>query len=109
MLNYNYEKKPTAAVIKAAAKKLVFDALQAGTPLNDLQAEFVGAVPYIPVSINEQEVWVEIKLTTKQWTDSKRAKAFDPFEAQAEFEETRAAKEKEAEIKKKNKEQKKKK
>lgn len=103
MLNYNYEKKPTAAVVKAAAKKLVFDALQAGTPLNELQAEFVGAVPYIPVSINEQEVWVEVKLTTKQYTDTKVSKAFDPFVAREEYEAEQEIKRAEAEAKAKAK------
>ena len=104
MLNYTTENKMTAMAMKAAARKLVLDELQKGVSLNDLNAEFVGAVPYIPTCINGQEIWVEIKLTSKQFTDTERTPAFDVFEAQEAFRIETEQKEKEKERKKAEKE-----
>lgn len=38
-------------------------------------------------TIGNQEVWVEVSLKTKAWKDTKKSKAFDPYEAAAEWEE----------------------
>ena len=32
-------------------------------------------------NVDGQEIWVEITVKTKAWKDTKKAKAFDPFEA----------------------------
>ena len=53
--------------------------------------------------MGEQEVWVEVKLTTKQYTDTKISKAFDPFVAREEYETEQAIKAAEAEAKAKAK------
>lgn len=103
MLNVTIE-KATAMQIKTEAKKAAMEAIQAGN-WNDLGAEYVGPTPYIPVQVNGQEVWVEVKLTTKQWTDSKAFHAFDPFAAAEEYEENMRIKAQEAEAAKKAKEE----
>ena len=95
------EKKMTAAEIKANAKINVLAELSA--KLEELGAEMVGNVAYIPQTIGEQEVWVEVKLTTKQYTDTKVSKAFDPFVAREEYEAEQAIKQAEAEAKAKAK------
>lgn len=95
------EKKMTAAEIKATAKAEVLAELSA--KLEELGAEMVGNVAYIPQTVGEQEVWVEIKLTTKQYTDTKVSKAFDPFVAREEYETEQAIKAAEAEAKAKAK------
>ena len=95
------EKKMTAAEIKATAKVNVLTELSA--KLEELGAEMVGNVVYIPQTIGEQEVWVEVKLTTKQYTDTKVSKAFDPFVAREEYEAEQEIKRAEAEAKAKAK------
>ena len=74
------EKKMTAAEIKATAKENVLNVLR--DVLESNGAEMVGNTAYIPQTVGEQEVWVEVKLTTKQYTDTKVSKAFDPFVAE---------------------------
>lgn len=96
------EKKMTAAEIKALAKVNVLNELT--SKLEELGAEMVGNTAYIPQTIGEQEVWVEVKLTTKQYTDTKVSKAFDPFVAREEYEAEQEIKRLEAESKKKAKE-----
>lgn len=39
----------------------------------------------IPVEVNGQEIWVTVTLQAKQWYDTERTKAFDPFVAEAEW------------------------
>lgn len=95
------EKKMTATEIKATAKANVLSELSA--KLEKLGAEMVGNVAYIPQTVGEQEVWVEVKLTTKQYTDTKVSKAFDPFIAREEYEAEQAIKAAEAEAKAKAK------
>lgn len=95
------EKKMTAAEIKATAKANVLTELSA--KLEELGAEMVGNVAYVPQTIGEQEVWVEVKLTTKQYTDTKVSKAFDPFVAREEYEAEQEIKRAEAEAKAKAK------
>lgn len=95
------EKKMTAAEIKATAKAEVLAELSA--KLDELGAEMVGNVAYVPQTIGEQEVWVEVKLTTKQYTDTKVSKAFDPFVAREEYEAEQEIKRAEAEAKAKAK------
>lgn len=95
------EKKMTAAEIKATAKVKVLSELSA--KLEELGAEMVGNVAYIPQTVGEQEVWVEVKLTTKQYTDTKVSKAFDPFVAREEYETEQSIKAAEAEAKAKAK------
>lgn len=95
------EKKMTAAEIKANAKVNVLSALT--DTLTALNAEMVGNTAYIPQTIGEQEVWVEVKLTTKQYTNTKVSKAFDPFVAREEYEAEQAIKQAEAEAKAKAK------
>lgn len=96
--------KATAAKIKAEAKKAVMEAIEQGK-WAELEVENVGPVPYVPVLVNELEVWVELKLTTKQWTDTKISSAFDPFTAAQEYEEEMRIKAEEAEAAKKAKEE----
>jgi hypothetical protein len=95
------EKKITAAEIKATAKANVLAELS--SKLEELGAEMVGNVAYIPQTVGEQEVWVEVKLTTKQYTDTSVSKAFDPFVARENYESEQAVKAAEAEAKAKAK------
>lgn len=95
------EKKMTASEIKATAKANVLAELS--EKLEELNAEMVGNVAYIQQVVGEQEVWVEVKLTTKQYTDTKVSKAFDPFVAREEYEAEQVIKEAEAEAKAKAK------
>ena len=102
----NTEKKMTTPVIKATAKIDVFDAIK--PTLDNLNAEYVGNVAYIPMTYGDIEVWVEVKLTTKNWYDSKSSignviKGFDVFEKQREYEEEQEIKRIEAEAKAKAK------
>jgi hypothetical protein len=91
----------TSAQIKESAKSTV---LAKFTALYDsLSAEMVGNIAYIPVTVGGQEVWVEVKLTTKQWTDTKVSDAFDPFTAREEYEEEQRIKAEEKAIKEKEK------
>ena len=78
------EKKMTMAQIKAAAKEKVFNAL--AQKYEELSGEVIGSNAYIPVTIGDQELWVEVKLTSKQYTDTKVSKAFDPFVAREAYE-----------------------
>lgn len=95
----------TAAKIKAEAKAAVLEEIKAGR-WNELGVEYVGPVPYAPVQVNNTiECWVELKLTTKQWTDTKVSSAFDPFVAAQEYEEEMRIKTEEAEAAKKAKEE----
>lgn len=95
------EKKMTAAEIKATAKENVLNVLR--DVLESNGAEMVGNTAYLPQTVGEQEVWVEVKLTTKQYTDTKVSKAFDPFVAREEYETEQAIKAAEAEAKAKAK------
>lgn len=95
----------TAAKIKAEAKAAVLEEIKAGR-WNELGVEYVGPVPYAPVQVNNTiECWVELKLTTKQWTDTKVSSAFDPFAAAAEYEEEMRIKAEEAEAARKAREE----
>ena len=91
------EKKMTAAEIKATAKENVLNVLR--DVLESNGAEMVGNTAYIPQTVGEQEVWVEVK----QYTDTKVSKAFDPFVAREEYEEEQKIKRDEAEAKAKAK------
>lgn len=95
------EKKMTAAEIKATAKAEVLAELSA--KLDELGVEMVGNVAYVPKTVGGQEVWVEVKLTTKQYTDTKVSKAFDPFVAREEYEAEQEIKRAEVEAKAKAK------
>ena len=100
------EKKMTTPVIKATAKNDVFEAIK--PTLDNLNAEYVGNVAYIPMMYGDVEVWVEVKLTTKNWYDSKSSigntiKGFDVFEKQREYEAEMEVKRIEAEAKAKAK------
>ena len=102
----NTEKKMTTPVIKATAKADVFESIK--PTLDGLNAEYIGNVAYIPMSYGDVEVWVEVKLTTKNWYDSKSStgnviKGFDVFEKQKEYEEEMEIKRIEAEAKAKAK------
>lgn len=96
--------KMTAAEIKATAKVEVAEMLK--ETLTAANAEMVGLTGYIPLTIGDQEVWVEVKLTTKNWTDTKVSKAFDPFVAREEYETEQEIKRADAERKAKEKEEK---
>jgi hypothetical protein len=69
-----------------------------------MNAEYVGNVAYIPMTYGDVEVWVEVKLTAKNWYDSKSStgntiKGFDVFEKQREYEAEMEVKRIEAEAK----------
>ena len=76
--------KMTSAQVKENGKVQVLDKL---TPvLEEMGAEMVGKTAYVPLTVDGIEIWVEVKLTTKQWTDTKVSEAFDPFVAREEYE-----------------------
>lgn len=84
--------KMTQAQMKEAAKAQVQEAIQA--ILDASNGEAVGGFETaIPVTVNEQEIWVEVKLTAKNWYDTKTTKAYDPFEKQREYHDTLADRE----------------
>ena len=100
------EKKMTTPVIKATAKADVFESIKPA--LDEMNAEYVGNVAYIPMTYGDVEVWVEVKLTAKNWYDSKSStgntiKGFDVFEKQREYEAEMEVKRIEAEAKAKAK------
>ena len=39
----------------------------------------------VAVEVNGQEIWVENKLTVKQWTKTQKADPYDPFVKEAEW------------------------
>lgn len=43
-------------------------------------------------NVDGQEVWVSVDLTVKSWKDTKRSKAFDPYEEAAAWEEEKRIK-----------------
>lgn len=93
----------TAMAIKEASKSAVMGALE--IVLDDLFVEYIGNTAYIPVEVNGRKVWVEMTLTTKQWTDTKIAPAFDIKVEQENYRINQEAKEREAEEKRKAKEE----
>lgn len=93
--------KMTMAQVKENAKLGVLENLKA--TYEAMGAEMVGNVAYIPQTVDGIEVWVEVKLTTKQWTDTKVSNAFDPFEAREAYEAEMKMKAEEKEIKEKEK------
>ena len=94
--------KMTMAQMKETAKAIVLEKLE--KVYEDLGVEMVGNVAYAPITVEGQEMWVEVKLTTKQWTSTKVSDAFDPFVAREEYEAEKKMKEKEKAIKAKEKE-----
>ena len=94
--------KMTTAQIKEVAKENVLVNLK--ELYENMGAEMVGKIAYVPQTVDGVEVWVEIKLTTKQWTNTKVSDAFDPFIAREEFETEQKMKEEEKAIKAKEKE-----
>ena len=94
--------KMTTAQIKEVAKAKVLEALSPS--YENLSAEMVGNVAYVPLTIEGIELWVEVKLTTKQWTNTKVSEAFDPFLARQEYEDEQKMKAEEKAIKAKEKE-----
>lgn len=99
-------KKMNTPTIKALAKSDVFESIK--PTLDELNAEYIGNVAYIPMNYEDVEVWVEVKLTTKNWYDSKSStgnviKGFDVFEKQREYNEEMEIKRIEAEAKAKAK------
>ena len=94
--------KMTMAQMKETAKAIVLEKLE--KVYEDLGVEMVGNVAYVPLTVEGQEMWVEVKLTTKQWTSTKVSEAFDPFVARQEYEEEQRMKAEEKAIKAKEKE-----
>lgn len=41
----------------------------------------------IPTEVNGQEIWVEVKFTSKNWYKTTRSEAYDPFEVQSAYNE----------------------
>lgn len=86
----NTEKKITTAEIKARAKEEVFSQIR--SILEGMNMEMVGSTAYIPRMVEGQEIWVEVKLTAKNNTATKRGDAFDPFVAREAYEEDQRVK-----------------
>lgn len=57
----------------------------------------------VPVEVDGKECWAKVSVVCGQLTDTKTSKAFNPFEAQASWEEEKALKQAEAEAKAKAK------
>lgn len=81
----------TAEQMRAEAKALAWQKLEAAlaTANAELVEPFTSA---ISVTVNGQEIWVEVKLTAKQWKPSKVSPAYDPFEKAEEYRLEKAAK-----------------
>lgn len=96
--------KMTAAQIKTEMKRQALAKLTEALAAADAvmyAGEFHLA---IPVDV-DGEKWVKVDLTAAQYTDTKVAAAFDPFELQMEYEMECEVKAKEAEAKAKAKEE----
>ena len=94
--------KMTTAQIKETAKNIVLEKLV--PTYESLNVEMVGNVAYVPLTVEGVELWVEVKLTTKQWTSTKVSEAFDPFVAREDYEAEKRMKDEEKAIKAKEKE-----
>lgn len=51
----------------------------------------------IPVEVEGEEIWVEFVATGKQWYNTEKTKAFDPFEKQGEWDDTLSLRQKASE------------
>ena len=87
----------TQSAMKENAKANVFGFLEEAITANG--GEQVDAYTYaIPTVVNEQEIWVEVKLTSKNWNKTKVSEAYDPFVKQNEYKEIIAEREEKARI-----------
>lgn len=57
----------------------------------------------IPVEVEGEEIWVEFVATGKQWYNTEKTKAFDPFTKQEEWDDTIALRKKAEERRQKKK------
>lgn len=87
--------KITAAQIKEMAKRNVLAILSEA--FENAGAERYGSdfEMAIPTTVEDQEVWVGVVLTAKQYTKTKVSDPFDPFELREEYDTEQAIKAKE--------------
>ena len=99
--------KLTQAQKLTTAKAYVADALTGA--LNTLKAETVKPYTYaVPTtSAENDEIWVTVTFTAKQFKATENRKAYDPFAERADYEAEQEAKATEAAIKTEEKERKK--
>lgn len=96
--------KMTAAQIKAEMKRQALAKL--ADALTAAGAEMYKGEYHLAIPVDvDGEKWVKVDLTAAQYTDTKVASAFDPFELQAEYLAECEVKAKEAEAKAKAKEE----
>ena len=97
--------KLTQAQVKALAKENVLGMFKDKIVEND-EAVILDNIAYIPTEVNGQEIWVEMKFTSKNWYDTSTTTAFDIGAVIEEYEteqEIRKRKAEEKEAKKKAK------
>ena len=71
--------------IKATARQMTIAAIMPMLQENDA-VKFADGSFAILQNVDGQEVWTEVSVKSKAWKDTKVSKAFDPFEAAAEWE-----------------------
>ncbi len=78
--------KLTQAQIKEMAKANIMSGLNIDLENTYQTDAYTFAVPtYIDIDGTETEIFVEIKLTAKNWYDTKTTKAFNPVEKENEY------------------------
>lgn len=75
--------------MKETAKAIVMKPLS--TVFEGLGATMVGNTAYIPTDVQGQRIFVEVKVTAKNWYDTKTSLACDPEEILREYNEEKAA------------------
>ena len=71
--------------IKATARQMTIAAIMPMLQENEA-VKFADGSFAILQNVDGQEVWTEVSVKSKSWKDTKVSKAFDPFEAAAEWE-----------------------
>ena len=97
--------KLTQAQVKEMAKANVLKTFEDVIRSNE-EAVILGNVAYIPTEVEDKTIWVEVKLTSKNWYDTATTTAFDIGETIEEYEteqEIRRKRDEEREAKKKAK------
>lgn len=68
-------KKMTQAEIRKIAKERALTEIQFSKNFENAGQDAFA----VPIMVDDTEVWVEVKITAKNWYDTARSKAYDPF------------------------------
>ena len=71
--------------MKSTARQMTIAAIMPSLMENEA-VKFADGSFAILQNVDGQEIWTEVSVKSKAWKDTKVSKAFDPFEAAAEWE-----------------------